>query len=164
MGNVVADTHFEMDDFFSALGQIPNIYPRKDMEPENPYTRAALQANRELFALADKWQQKLANDKMAAREAALARWRIKVKAGDEGWVGPVSFGQFAGDLMMHGLVVDRRGELIRIQYDGTTNHNMAVSLDEKESWVKIKTFYPESEFKAGNALSVFQPNAMPMVR
>lgn len=164
VGNALADTHFDMDGFMSALNQLPNEYPRKDLKPENPYTTTVALTYADLKELADKWRQKIANDQKATKEAALTRWRTAIKTGDEGWVGPVSFGQYSGDLMMHALVVERRNELIRVQYDGTTDQNTAVSLREKEAWVKIRAFYPESEFTAGSASSVFQPNAMPMVR
>ncbi len=160
MGNAIAETHIDMDGFFATLKQLPNEYPRKGLEPENPYARTVAQTNDDLTALANK----VANEQKAAKEAALTRWRAAIKTGNEGWVGPVSFGQYSGDLMMHALVVERRNELIRVQYDGRTDQNTAVSLREKEAWVKIRAFYPESEFKAGIASSVFQPNAMPMVR
>lgn len=174
-GKAVADTRFDMDGFFSALSRLPDAYPRKYTEPVNPYAKTASQAKHDIDALGQTWRKKIAreqqaalekvaSDRKASKEAALTRWRATVKAGDEGWVGPVSFAQYFGrEVMMHALVIERRGELIHVQYDGKTDY-VTVSLREKEAWVKIRAFYPESEFMAGRDSNIYEPNTAPVVR
>lgn len=174
-GKAVADTHFAMDGFLAALSRLPDAYPRKYSEPVNPYAKTVSQAKYDIDALAETWRKKIAreqqaalekvaSDRKASKEAALTRWRATVKAGDEGWVGPVSFAQYFGrEVMMHALVIERRGELIHVQYDGKTDY-VTVSLREKGAWVKIRAFYPESEFMAGGDSSIHEPNTPPVVR
>ncbi len=174
-GKAVADTHFDMDGFFSALSRLPDAYPRKSSEPGNPYAKTVSQAKYDIDVLAQTWRnkiareqqaalEKVASDRKAAKEAALTRWRATVKAGDEGWVGPVSFAQYFGrEVMMHALVIERRGKLIHVQYDGKTDY-VTAGLREKEAWVKIQAFYPEGEFMAGRNSEAYEPNTPPMVR
>lgn len=164
MGNAVADTHFDMSGFFAALGQLSSEYPRQGLEPENPYARTVAQTNQDLTALAGKWRQKVANEQMATKEATLTRWRATVKTGDEGWIGPFSFGQLAKNLMLHALVVERRSGLVRVQYDGKTDHDMAINLRDKEAWVKVEAFFPEGDYSTGRPLSILEPRAMPTLR
>lgn len=171
----VADTHFDMDGFLSALSRLPDAYSRKFSEPENPYAKTVSQTRYDIDALVQTWRKKIAreqqavlekvaSDRKAAKEAALTRWRATVKAGDEGWVGPVSFAQYFGrEVMMHALVIERRGELIHVQYDGKTDY-VTVSLHEKQAWVKLRAFYPEGEFMAGRDSKIYEPNTPPMVR
>lgn len=90
------------------------------------------------------------------REQKFNTWRRNAKVGDYCWVGPRQWGY--DQAMMWALIVEIKGPLFRVQYDGQTNTHLFVALQQREEWVKNENVYPAAEYTIGSGRTLLKPN------
>jgi hypothetical protein len=97
-----------------------------------------------------KIREEKARAEAAARNRAFAEWRTRAKVGDSCWVGPYPKGEppFDTNFFQHGLIVEVRRPLVRIQFDGGTSARFSIGLTavSKEKWIPLDDVFPESAY------------------
>lgn len=85
-------------------------------------------------------------------------FRQAIKLGDSCWHGPVMLDRPA---MLHAMVIEVKGPIVRIQYDGSTNVGITVNLPTREEWVKRENVYPAEEYRTVKGNATYTPNVWP---
>lgn len=85
-------------------------------------------------------------------------FRQTIKLGDSCWHGPVMLDRPA---MLHAMVIEVKGPIVRIQYDGSTNVGVTVNLPTREEWVKRENVYPAEEYRTVKSNTTYTPNVWP---
>lgn len=121
---------------------------RRQVDAERLRAEMAETAKRE--EKEQKIREERARVEAAARIRALDAWRSRTKVGDSCWVGPYLKGKlpYGTSFFMHGLIVEVRKPLVRVQFDGGTTVKLNVGLTSvtKEIWTRLEDVYPESDY------------------
>lgn len=112
----------------------------RGLSPEEELQRNEEKRQRKEAAEAKERKETLEREN---RDRMTVKWRSNVKIGDSCWVGPVDIGVYR-NIYLNALVIDIRGSLLRVQYDGITNRNITLSNGVREEWVKLVLAYPIS--------------------
>lgn len=127
---------------------------RKEREARRQVDAERRRAEMAETAKREEKEQKIREERgrieAAARIRALDAWRSRTKVGDSCWVGPYLKGKppYGTSFFMHGLIVEVRKPLVRVQFDGGTTVKFDVGLTAatKEIWTRIEDVYPESDY------------------
>jgi hypothetical protein len=106
----------------------------------------------------DENRRKMSSIQGAERQAAYSGWRRELKEGATCWVGPRKAGK---PMMLHAMVIERKGAIVRVQYDGKTNAGYHIKLPSSEEWVKLTEVFPETEFDVLTGGGIFEPRVQP---
>lgn len=81
------------------------------------------------------------------KETRIVAWRKNLKIGDEVWCGPLEaerrLGVDIGTFYKRGLVVDLRGPIAEVQYDGSTSKSLVFG--GSKEWTRIDELAPSPD-------------------
>ncbi|HJW82585.1 MAG TPA: hypothetical protein VJ396_10135 [Acidiferrobacterales bacterium] len=173
LGKAVADTSFDLDLFLQNLPELASSYQVQRAVPVTPYSKANIQSIIEEIndvkikrqIAAKKMTDERNSRKAAERQKALNEWRNRIKIGENVWVGPLqNVESFSGSMMVHAMVLERRGNIVQVQFDGGTDRGFVVNMPEKTQWFKLNSLYPDNEYTmVGTGRAVFTPSSMPTI-
>jgi hypothetical protein len=62
---------------------------------------------------------------------------------------------------MHGMVIEVKSSIVRLQFDGSTNTGVTINLPTREEWVKRENVYPAEEYQVVRGNQVYTPSSWP---
>jgi len=93
-----------------------------------------------------------------AHQNAYTAWRQQIKEGEACWVGPR---RTTEKMMLHAMIIERKGSIVRVQFDGKTNAGFLIKLPSNEEWVKLTEVFPDKEFDVVMGGGIVTPNVQP---
>lgn len=102
-------------------------------------------------------RQKMDTISASNHQSAFNGWRQGLKEGETCWVGPRTYNK---KLMLHGMVIERKGSIVRVQFDGNTNAGFQIDTGKSEEWVQLKEVYPDREFDVLTRDGSFEPRVL----
>jgi hypothetical protein len=113
----------------------------RGLSPEEELQRKAAQEAKEKTDRQRRESEALERERQSLM---IEKWRSNIEIGDSCWVGPLHSNTY-----MSALIIDIKGPLVRVQYDGNTNYR-GVHLNNgvKEEWVKLISTYPISAIRS----------------
>jgi len=136
------------------LRTVSGVVRKETMDKYQQQADEARQRNAALVAN----RRKMDSIGTSMNQGAFNSWRQSLKEGEACWVGPRKTSQ---KLMLHAMVIERKGSIVRVQYDGKTNAGYLIKLPSSEEWVNLKDTYPHNEFDVLTGDSIVTPRVQP---
>jgi len=162
-GNVVRNYHGKWRTLeYNVLGQADVATFLAAAEMNRKEAKTQTQQRREDHARATTAAmeniQKMEQISDPARQNGYSAWRQQIGVGAACWVGPRRAGE---KMMLRAMVIERKGSIVNVQYDGKTNIGYLVKLPRNQEWVNIKDVYPDGEFQVISGKGIYSLTVQP---